>query len=70
MSNRSTIQLTRRQQEVLVLTSLGHTASAIASELGIGTWTVKGHHRAIRQRLRARSNAEAVAFAFQCGLLR
>lgn len=62
--------LTRRQQEVLVLTSLGHSEREIAATLKISPYTVKEYKRDVRFRLAARTSTEAVGIAFRQGLLR
>lgn len=62
--------LTIRQQEVLVLGSLGLSEDGTARELGIGKHTVKKHWVEIRSRLGARSKHHAVALAFEKGILK
>jgi DNA-binding NarL/FixJ family response regulator len=62
--------MTRRQQQILQLLSLGLTEQQVADELGLGRETVKSHSKEIRRHLGARSKTHAVAIGFQTGLLR
>jgi PAS domain S-box-containing protein len=55
--------LTPRQLEVLRLIGRGHSAKAIADELGIAEPTVRNHIRAVLVELRAHSQLAAVAAA-------
>jgi len=62
--------LTPRELEVLTRMTAGLSNRAIASELGIEYTTVRGHVQAILEKLGARSRFEAVARAYQSGLVR
>lgn len=70
MTTQEQVRLTGRQQHILVLASHGYTRHETAVELGIGEETVRSHRRRILQLLEARTMTEAVAKAFQQGLLR
>jgi DNA-binding NarL/FixJ family response regulator len=61
--------LTRRELEVLAHAAQGRTAAATAGKLGLGEETVKTYRCKILRRLRARNMTEAVAIAYQRGLL-
>lgn len=61
--------LTARQYDTLVLASRGMTAHEISQTLGLSESTVKEHLALARVRLAARSTAEAVAVAYQRGVL-
>lgn len=62
--------MTPREQDVLVRMAAGLGNRAIAAELGIEYTTVRGHVQAILEKLGARSRFEAVARAYQSGLVR
>ena len=59
MGESNPARLTPRQDEVLRLAATGMKYTAIADELGIGPQTVKGHLRAVRERLNVGSVIEA-----------
>ena len=59
--------LTPRELEVLVLAAEGLTYRAIADRLGIAPITVAHVLRGVRQRLRARTTAQAAAVAYKRG---
>jgi two-component system, NarL family, response regulator DevR len=61
--------LTPREREVLALMAEGFDNRAIASELGIGFTTVRGHVQNILEKLDAHSKLEALACAARYGLL-
>lgn len=61
--------LTHREYEVLVLISRGCSYREIAAELGIGLETVKSQVSAVLLKLGARRGWQAVAFAYQKGIL-
>ena len=63
-------RMTPREQDVLVLMAGGLSNRAIAADLGIEYTTVRGHVQAILEKLGARSRFEAVARAYQSGLVR
>jgi DNA-binding CsgD family transcriptional regulator len=62
-------RLTARELEVLDLTAQGLDNRAIAAKLGIQYTTVRGHVRAVIEKLGARSRLEAVVRAYQLGLV-
>lgn len=61
--------LSTREAEVLDHMRCGHTNRDIAIALGISEHTAKNHSRAILRKLRVADRAEAVAAAFERGLL-
>lgn len=61
-------RLTPREREVLDFMAAGLDNRAIAAKLRIQYSTVRGHVRAVIEKLGARSRLEAVARAFQRGL--
>lgn len=61
--------MTVRQRQVLALYAHGMTLPEIAAELGITYETVRGHAARVRELLQARTMFEAVAVAYQTGLL-
>jgi len=62
-------RLTPREREVLDLMALGLDNRAIAARLAIQYTTVRGHVRSVIEKLGARSRLEAVARAYQMGLV-
>jgi DNA-binding NarL/FixJ family response regulator len=69
-ATRTPERMTPREQDVLVRMAAGFGNRAIAAELGIEYTTVRGHVQAILEKLGARSRFEAVARAYQSGLVR
>ena len=65
----ATVELTRRQRDVLQLLAEGVAAKVIARRLGIAEVTVRNHIRAILVELRCHSQLEAVAEARRRGVL-
>lgn len=63
-------RLTERQQEVLVMLSLGFTDAEIARSLWIGETTAKRHVRDVLSKLDARNRAHAVHIAHKKGILK
>ena len=63
-------QLTAREQEVLILMAHGLSNDEIASHLIVGTTTIKTHVGRIFLKLTVRDRAQAVAVAYQAGLVR
>lgn len=61
--------LSAREKEVLALIATGKTDQAIAVELGIAVGTVKKHVGHILQKLDVSNRTEAVATAYEKGLL-
>jgi DNA-binding CsgD family transcriptional regulator len=62
-------RLTPREREVLEFMAAGLDNRAIAAKLRIQYSTVRGHVRAVIEKLGARSRLEAVARAYQRGLV-
>lgn len=63
-------RLTPREVEILQAMARGASTSTIASQLGIGPLTVRGHVRSLLSKLGAHSRLEAVAHARGAGLIR
>jgi DNA-binding NarL/FixJ family response regulator len=61
--------LTRRELEVLQLLGSGSRAPEIAAELGISPKTVSSHLQSIFRKLNVHSRAQAVARAYEHGLV-
>lgn len=55
------VQLSAREEEVLILLSKGYSNKEIATQLGIGVQTVGSHIKHIYEKMHVRSRAEAVA---------
>jgi len=66
---RTTIELTARQRQILQLLAEGHSAKAIGATLGISPRTVESHKYKIMEDLGLRSNAQLVQHAIRLGLL-
>jgi len=62
-------RLTPRERQVLDLMATGLDNRAIATKLAIQYTTVRGHVRSVIEKLGARSRLEAVARAYQMGLV-
>jgi len=65
----STVQLTRREIEVLRLMGEGFGTRAVAGQLGISVATARNHIQNILTRLEVHSRLEAVSVARRCGLI-
>jgi len=63
-------QLSKREQEVLVLMADGKTDQEIAQRLYISTSTAKNHVRSIMGKLEVSNRAHAVKVGYQRGLLK
>jgi DNA-binding NarL/FixJ family response regulator len=62
-------QLTRREREVLTLMARGLSNTDVAAELFIAEPTVKTHLHRVMMKLGVREKAQAVAAAYQTGLV-
>ncbi len=62
-------ELTDREREVLVEIALGHSNDEICERLFIGAATVKSHINHLFTKLEVRDRAQAVAFAYESGLI-
>ena len=58
-----------RQMDILILLAEGHTQPAIARQLGLSHFTIKGQLAAMYETLGARNCAHAVSIAHRCGML-
>lgn len=63
------MRLTDRETEVLALISRGWLVDSIAPHLGVTKPTVDTYMRSIRRKLRAVTDAHAVALAYESGQL-
>lgn len=65
----SSLSLTTRQSELLLLLTMGHSTATAAKVLGISTETAKSHLKWAYIRLGARGRVHAVAIAIREGLI-
>lgn len=68
-SNRSRIQLSPREQEIVRMVAKGHPNKIIADVLNISSWTVCTHLRRIFAKLGVGSRAAMVAQLLELGVL-
>lgn len=66
----STVKLTRRQMEVILLVARDMSDREVASNLGLSVSTVKNHMNQIITRLGVRSRTGAVASLMRLGVIR
>lgn len=64
------VQLTKRQHEVLRLLAAGEKPREIAITLGVSITTVRDHIRFLLAKFRARNQPEAILHAFREGVLK
>jgi DNA-binding CsgD family transcriptional regulator len=69
MANRSRIQLSPREQEIVRMVAKGHPNKVIADVLNISSWTVCTHLRRIFAKLGVGSRAAMVAQLLELGIL-
>lgn len=64
------VQLTTREQEVLLWLARGYSYDGIGKQLNVQTETVRSHTKNIMGKLAMKSRSEAVALALRSGLIR
>jgi len=64
-----TAQLTRREREVLILVAQGMSNAEVAAQLFISEATVRTHLARVMTKLEVREKSQAVALAYQTGLV-
>ncbi len=67
-SNNGSVELTKRQREILQLVAEGHSTKSIASNLKVSSKTVESHRQQLMQKLDIHSIAELTRYALQEGL--
>ena len=68
-SSSSTSPLSAREQQVLLLRALGHSAKEIAAALSISPKSVETYYARIREKLNLRTRAEMVRYALENEIL-
>lgn len=66
----NSVQLTKREQEVLQLVKDGHPSKEISGRLFISVHTVNTHRQRILEKLSVKNSHEAISFASSLGLIR
>jgi DNA-binding NarL/FixJ family response regulator len=65
----ATAPLSEREQQVLLLRALGHSAKEIGAALTISPKSVETYYTRIREKLNLRTRAEMVRYALENGIL-
>ncbi|MBK8504525.1 MAG: response regulator transcription factor [Saprospiraceae bacterium] len=63
------VTLTTREKEILQLISQGFSSDEIASDLFLGSETVRTYRKSLLQKFRARNTAHLIRSAFERGIL-
>lgn len=66
---KSSVELTARQREVLQLVAEGHTMKEIASALNVSTRTVESHKYDLMEKLGLQTTAELIQYAIKRGIV-
>lgn len=66
--NNRSVDLTRRQREILQMVAEGHTTKSIAYNLKVSSKTIESHRQQVMQKLDLHSIAELTKYALQEGL--
>jgi DNA-binding NarL/FixJ family response regulator len=69
LDDRSPADLTQREIDILKLMAQGHSNKEVAEELGISESTVRKHATHLYEKLQASSAREAIAWAWQNGIM-
>lgn len=64
-----TMEISKREKEILILISNGMSNKAAASELGISPNTVQTYRRRLLLKLNAKNSADLIRIAFQSRIL-
>jgi DNA-binding NarL/FixJ family response regulator len=67
--DRTSMELTARQREVLQLVAEGHTMKEIASALNVSTRTVETHKYDVMEKLGIETTAELIQYAIKRGIV-
>jgi DNA-binding NarL/FixJ family response regulator len=67
--DRTSVELTARQREVLQLVAEGHTMKEIASALNVSTRTVESHKYDVMEKLGIETTAELIQYAIKRGIV-
>jgi len=67
--NAGTVELSKRERQVLEFVAYGYTSQQIADHLGLSVKTVDGYRARISEKLDLRNRADLVRFALENGVL-